>query len=104
MPHSAAIWSRRMKRPLSHVVAEEANLHVKEVKKTIGILFEVMVRELRAGGRCTLPNIVVLVTRKKAAPKAQKKNVFGKVCVCPPRPARTIVRARVAKRLRDAIG
>ena len=38
-----------MKRPLSHAVAEEANLPVKAVKKTIGSLFEVMVRELRAG-------------------------------------------------------
>ena len=93
-----------MKRPLSHVVAEEANLHVKEVKKTIGTLFEVMVRELRAGGRCTLPNIVVLVTRKKAASKEQKKNVFGKICVYPAKPARTVVRAKVSKRLRDAMG
>ena len=89
-----------MKRPLSHVVAEEANLHVKEVKKTIGTLFEVMVRELHAGGRCV---IVVLATRKKAAAKAQKKNVFGKFCVCPPKPARTVVCAKVAKRLRDAM-
>ena len=93
-----------MKRPLSHAVAEEANLPVKAVKKTIGTLFEVMVRELRAGGRCVIPNIVVLATRKKAAAKAQKKNVFGKVCVCPPKPARTVVRAKVAKRLRDAMG
>ena len=85
-------------------MAEEANLLVKEVKKTMIILFEVMVRELRAGGRCTLPNIVVLVTRKKAASKAQKKNVFGKICVYPSKPARTVVRAKVAKRLRDAIG
>ena len=93
-----------MKRPLSHVVAEEANLHVKEVKKTIGILFEVMVRELRAGGRCVIPNIVLLVVRTKVASKAQKKNVFGKICVYPAKPARTVVCARVAKRLRDAMG
>ena len=93
-----------MKGPISHAVAEEANLPVKEVKKTIGILFEVMVRELRASGSCVIPNIVVLATRKKAAAKAQKKNVFGKICVCPPKPARTVVRAKVAKRLRDAIG
>ena len=93
-----------MKRPLSHAVAEEANLPVKAVKKTIGILFEVMVRELRAGGRCAIPNIVILVARKKAASKAQKKNVFGKICVYPSKPARTVVRAKVAKRLRDAMG
>ena len=93
-----------MKRPLSHAVAEEANLPVKAVKKTIGILFEVMVRELRAGGRCVIPNIVILVVRKKAASKAQKKNVFGKICVYPAKPARTVVRAKVSKRLRDAMG
>ena len=85
-------------------MAEEANLRVKEVKEKIGTLFEVMVRELRAGGRCTLPNIVVIVTRKKAASKAQKKNVFGKICVYPAKPARTVVRAKVSKRLRDAMG
>ena len=93
-----------MKRPLSHVVAEEANLHVKEVKKTIGTLFEVMVRKLRAGGRCVIPNIVVLATRKKAASKALKKNVFGKICVYSAKPARTIDRAKGPKRLRDAMG
>ena len=93
-----------MKRPLSHVVAEEANLLVKEMKKTIGTRFEVMVCKLCAGGRCVIPNIVLLVARTKAASKAQKKNVFEKVCVCPPKPARTVVRAKVAKRLRDAIG
>ena len=93
-----------MKGPFSHAVAEEANLPVKEVKKTIGILFEVMVRELRAGGRCVIPNIVLLVARTKAASKAQKKNVFGKICVYPAKPARTVVRAKVSKRLRDAMG
>ena len=60
--------------------------------------------ELRVGGRCTLPNIVVLVARKREATKEQKKNVFGKICVYPAKPARTVVRARVAKRMRDAIG
>ena len=77
---------------------------MKAVKKTIGSLFEVMVRELRAGGRCVIPNIVILVVRKKAASKPQKKNVFGEVFVYPAKPARTVVRARVAKRMRDAIG
>ena len=93
-----------MKGRISHAVAEEANLPVKAVRKTIGTLFEVMARELRAGGRCTLPNIVVLVARKREATKEQKKNVFGKICVYPAKPARTVVRARVAKRMRDAIG
>ena len=93
-----------MKGRISHAVAEEANLPVKAVKKTIGSLFEVMVRELRAGGRCVIPNIVLLVVRTKAASKAQKKNVFGKICVYPSNTARTVVRAKVAKRLRDAIG
>ena len=93
-----------MKRPLSHAVAEEANLPAKAVKKTIGTLSQVMLRELRAGGRCTLPNIVILVVRKKAASKPQKKNVFGKICVYPAKPARTIVRAKVSKRLSDAMG
>ena len=77
---------------------------MKEVKKTIGTLFEVMVRELRAGGRCVIPNIVALATRKKAAAKAQKKNVFGKINVYPAKSARTVVRAKVSKRLRDAMG
>ena len=85
-------------------MAEEANLHVKDAKKTMRILFEVMVRELRDGGRCVIPNIVILVVRKMAASKPQKKNVFGEVFVYPAKPARTVVRARVAKRMRDAIG
>ena len=93
-----------MKGPISHAVAEEATLPVKNVKKTMRILFEVMVRELRAGDRCVIPNIVALVTREEAASKEQKKNVFGKICVYPSKPARTVVRAKVAKRLRDAIG
>ena len=93
-----------MKGRISHAVAEEANLPVKAVKKTIGTLFEVMVRELRASGRCTLPNIVVLVARKREATKEQKKNVFGKICVYPAKPARTVVRAKVWKRLRDEMG
>ena len=93
-----------MKRPLSHVVAEEANLHVKDAKKTMRILFEVMVRELRDGGRCVIPNIVILVVRKKAASEPQKKSVFGKIFVYPAKPARTVVRAKVSKRLRDAMG
>ena len=93
-----------MKGPISHAVAEAANLPAKEVKKTRGTPFEVMVRELRAGERCAIPNIVILVARRKAASKAQKKNVFGKICVYPSKPARTVVRAKVAKRLRDAIG
>ena len=71
-----------MKRPLSHVVAEEANLHVKEVRKTIGTLFEVLVRELRAGGRCVIPNIVVPATRKKSGCQgAEEERVRKGLCV-----------------------
>ena len=71
-----------MKGPISHAVAEEANLHVKEVKKTIGTLFEVMVRELRAGGRCAIPNIVILVARKKSGFRsAEEERVREDLCV-----------------------
>ena len=84
-------------------VAEESGMSQKATRETLRALFTVLVRSLRSTGKGLIPNIAVLVAKKRPATPTQTKKLFGKVAVVAARPERVVLRVRTTKRLRDAI-
>ena len=84
-------------------VAEESGLSQKAVGETLRALFTVLVRNLRGTGKGIIPNVAVLVAKKRPATPRQTKKLFGKVAVVAARPERVVLRVRTTKRLRDAL-
>merc|ERR1712161_135714 len=76
------------------VAALETKSAVKKsaVKKVLESLAEVAAKEVKKG-KFTIPGVVMVKTRQKAATKAGKREVFGKVIFCKAKPAKTILKA-----------
>ena len=88
---------------LRQAVAEESGLSQKAARATLRALFTVLVRSLRRTGKGLIPNVAVLVAKKRPATLMQTKKLFGKVAVVAARPERVVLRVRTTKRLRDAL-
>ena len=84
-------------------VAEKSGQTQKAAGETLRALFTVLVRSLRGTGKGLIPNIAVLVSKKRPATPRQTKKLFGKVAVVAARPERVVLRVRATKRLRDAL-
>ena len=88
---------------LRMAVAKESGQAQKAVGETLRALFTVLVRSLRGTGKGLIPNIAVIVAKKKPASPRQIKKLFGKAAVVGARPERVALRVRTTKRLRDAL-
>ena len=88
---------------LRQAVAEESGLTQKTVGETLRALFTVLVRNLRGTGKGLIPNVAVLVAKRRPAMPRQTKKLFGKVAVVAARPERVVLCVRTTKRLRDAL-
>ena len=84
-----------------HAVAEELAQDPKDVKQVLEAMVAVLARTLRQEGTCKIPKMAVFVAKKKEATEARTKKMFGKELTVAARPARTELRARPAKELRD---
>merc|ERR1711981_918064 len=73
-----------------------------ECSKILDALTEVAMTEVPKG-KFTIPGLVMIKTKKKAATKAGTKLIFGKMQKVKARPARTIVKAYCVKALKDSI-
>merc|ERR1711904_567575 len=54
-------------------------------------------------GKFTIPGLVMIKTKKKAATKAGTKLIFGKMQKVKAKPAKTVVKAYCVKALKDSI-
>merc|ERR1712160_147261 len=86
------------------VAALETKSAVKksDVKKVLESLAEVAAKEVKKG-KFTIPGVVMVKTRQKAATKAGKREVFGKVIFCKAKPAKTLVKAFAVAALKKAV-
>ena len=88
---------------LRQAVAEESGQSQKAVGNAFRALFAILVRSLRGTGKGLIPNIAVLVAKKKPATPRQTEKLFGEVASVAARPERVALRVRTTKRLRDAL-
>merc|ERR1712050_830099 len=77
-----------------------------EIKKSVAVtalatLASVGTGEVKKTGKFVIPGLAMIKTRKKAATKAGKREMFGKTVLVKAKPAKTVVKAFAAKALKD---
>lgn len=78
---------------LADALATKCELKKSEASKILAAVAEIGTEEVKKAGVFSLPGLVRIKTRKKAATKAGKKEMFGKMVLIKARPAKTVVKA-----------
>merc|ERR550537_845507 len=73
-----------------------------ECRKVLDALSELAFTEVKKG-KFTIPGLVTIKTRKKAATKATTRLMFGKMQKISAKPAKTVVKAFCVKALKDSV-
>ena len=96
---------RMSKTELIEAIASETGLEKKQVNAVLDSLNNIVYRELKADREVTLPGLLKLTTvRKPAQPEREGINPFTKApTVFKAKPARTVVKPRPLKALKDAV-
>lgn len=100
-----ASTNRMNKTELVEAIAQESGLEKKQVNAVLEALNNVVYRELKADREVMIPGLLKLTTvRKPAVPEREGINPFTKEpTVFKAKPARTVVKPRPVKALKDAI-
>merc|ERR1711879_62767 len=88
---------------LAEALATETELKRSECMKIVNSLAGVATQQVKSAGKFVLPGICMIKTRQKAATKAGKREVFGKVVMVKAKPARTVVKAFPVKALKTSV-
>merc|ERR1739845_77889 len=84
-------------------LAEKTELKPKQVRAVFAELKEVAYAEVSKNEKFTIPQLVMLKLKHKPARKAGTKMMFGKQVKVAAKPASKVVKAFVAKALKDSI-
>lgn len=86
-------------------IADKTDLNKKQVNAVLDAMNEVIVKQLKSAGEATLPGLLKLKVRKKAAvPAGERMDPFTKqMRMFPAKPARKVVKASPVKALKDAV-
>jgi len=97
--------SRMSKTEMIEALATESGLEKKQVNAVLDALNDLVYKELKADREVTLPGLLKLTTvRKPAVPEREGINPFTKEpTTFKARPARTVVKPRPLKALKDAV-
>merc|ERR1712050_291331 len=80
------------KTAIAEMLAEKCELKRGQCSKLLSALSEVGAAGLK-GGKFTIPGLVVIKLKKKAATKACQRLMFGEMKVIKAKPAKTLVKA-----------
>merc|ERR1740139_802234 len=99
----AAMKGASSKSGLVAAVAASAGVDAKEVSKVFSGLVTAVEGEVKKNGTCKLPGLCVIKVRAKAATKAGKKMMFGKLTAVKAKPASKVVKVFAASSLKKAV-
>lgn len=74
-----------------------------KVSEMLSVLQTIAISQLKANGTFTVPGVVKLVVKHKAATPAKTMNIFGKETRVKAKPARKVVRGRILKSIKEAV-
>jgi nucleoid DNA-binding protein len=96
---------RMNKTQMIEALATDSGLEKKQVNAVLEALSSLVYKELKADREVTIPGLLKLTTvRKEAVPEREGINPFTKEkTMFKAKPARTIVKPRVVKALKDAV-
>merc|ERR1719230_801802 len=75
----------------------------KDITKVLDSLTEIATTQVKKVGKFTVPGLVMIKTRKKAAQKAGTRQAFGKTIQVKEKPAKTVVKAFCVAGLKQSI-
>merc|ERR1712139_79905 len=84
---------------IANALATATELKKAQCSKVLDALAELATVEVKKG-KFTIPGLVMIKTRKKAARAASTRMMFGKMCKVKAQPAKTVVKAFCVKALR----
>merc|ERR1712025_171720 len=88
---------------IADAIATEHGLKKSQVSGILDTLAAVASKEVKSNGKFTIPGLCMIKTRKKAATKAGKREMFGKTVMVKAQPANTIVKAYCVSALKKSI-
>ena len=97
--------NRMSKTEMIEALASDSGLEKKQVNVVLESLSNLVYRELKADREVTIPGLMKLTTvRKEAVPEREGINPFTKEkTIFKAKPARTVVKPRPLKALKDAV-
>lgn len=100
-----ATKNRMSKTELVEEIASESGLEKRQVNAVLDALSNIVYKELKADREITIPGLLKLTTvRKPAVPEREGINPFTKEpTMFKAKPARTVVKPRPLKALKDAV-
>ncbi|HEY3474382.1 MAG TPA: HU family DNA-binding protein [Anaerolineales bacterium] len=100
-----ATANRMSKTEFVEAIANESGLEKKQVNAVLDAMNNVVYKELKADREVTIPGLLKLTTvRKAAVPEREGINPFTKEkTMFKAKPARTVVKPRPVKALKDAV-
>ena len=100
-----ATKNRMSKTEMIEALASESGLEKKQVNAVLEALSSLVYKELKADREVTIPGLLKITTvRKEAVPEREGINPFTKEkTTFKARPARTVVKPRPLKALKDAV-
>merc|ERR1712107_38168 len=84
-------------------IAAATQLKKSECSKVLDSLAAIASKEVKKTGKVVVPGVCMIKTRLKPATKAGKREMFGKVVVVKPKPAKTVVKAFPVAALKKSV-
>merc|ERR1739842_60721 len=91
------------KTAIADAVAVQSGLTRKQCSSVITSLADVVHKEVKKTGKIIIPGIVRVVTRRKPATQAGKREIFGVVKMVKAKPAKTVIKAFAVAALKNAV-
>jgi DNA-binding protein HU-beta len=84
---------------LAAAVAEDHEMAKKQAEAVLGSMVELVVKHLKKGDRIRIGGLGILVVRRRAARMGRNPATGEAIKI----PAKTVVKARIAKQLKDSV-
>ena len=96
----------RSKSEIYAMISDHVGISRKEVAGVFDVMGEMIAADLKknAIGSFNVPGMMKVLVQRKPATKATKKVMFGEERLVPAKPARTVVKVRPLKGLKDKVG
>merc|ERR1719445_1818240 len=88
---------------IANALATATEFKKAECAKMLQSLADLGTQQVKAIGKFTIPGLCTLKSRTKAAVKAGKRSIGGKMMLVRAKPARKVVRATIVSALKKAI-
>merc|ERR1711862_682999 len=88
---------------VAEAIGEACSMKKSEAGAALDALAELITKEVKKTGKFILPSVCRIITRKKPATKAGKREIFGKLVKVKAKPAKTVVKCFAVAALKQSV-